>query len=240
MKNQNAEKPSKRRILLVDDHPIVRQGMAQLINGEPDLIVCGEADDAQRALTAVSNLQPDLVIVDITLQGTNGLELIKSIKAAHPEILILVLSMHDESLYAERALRAGARGYVMKKEPPEKAMQGIRQVLKGETYVSEKIGSSFLHQFIYGRSSNKSSPIERLSDRELEVLTLIGRGHGTRHIAEMLNLSVKTIETHRAHLKEKLSLIDAPGLVRFAVEWVICRKRPDWFGRAGRGDQRAG
>ena len=210
----------KANVVIVDDHPIVRQGLAQLLNGEADFMVCGEADNARKAMAAITDLKPDLAIVDITLQGTNGIELIKNIVAQWPELPILVLSMHDESLYAERALRAGAKGYVMKQEATEKLTGALRRILNGQIYVSEKLADKMMRKAIDGKSVQDTSPVAVLSDRELEVLQLIGQGHGTRQIAEDLNLSVKTIESHRAHIKEKLNLKTAPEMVRFAVQWV--------------------
>lgn len=211
---------TKAKVLIVDDHPIVRQGLTQLLNGEADLVVCGEAETARRAMAAITELDPDLAIVDITLQGTNGIELIKNIVAQWPELPILVLSMHDESLYAERALRAGAKGYVMKQEATEKLTGALRRILNGQIYVSEKLADKMMRKAIDGKSVHDASPVSALSDRELEVLQLIGQGQGTRQIAEDLNLSVKTIESHRAHIKEKLNLKTAPEMVRFAVQWV--------------------
>ena len=211
---------SKATVLIVDDHPIVRQGLAQLLNSEPDFIVCGEAESARKAMAAIADLKPDVAIIDITLQGTNGIELIKNIVAQWPELPILVLSMHDESLYAERALRAGSKGYVMKQEATEKLTGALRRILNGQIYVSEKLADKMMRKAIDGKAMQDSSPVSVLSDRELEVLQLIGQGHGTRQIAEDLNLSVKTIESHRAHIKEKLNLKTAPEMVRFAVQWV--------------------
>lgn len=209
----------KLRILIVDDHPIFRQGIAQLINREPDLVVCGEAETTRDALAAIERNPPDLAIVDVSLKGTNGIELMKSIKAQSPDVPVLVISMHDESLYAERALRAGARGYVMKEVAGDEVMTALRKVLQGEIYVSPTIGSQMIRKLVEGREAG-GSVVESLSDRELEVLQLMGRGNGTRQIAELLNLSVKTIESHRAHIKEKLNFKTAPEMVRFAVEWV--------------------
>jgi DNA-binding NarL/FixJ family response regulator len=205
------------RILLVEDHPVMREGLAQLINHESDLSVCGQYDDAARAFAAIATLCPDLAIIDLSLKGSSGLELIKNIRAAHPKIRILVLSMYDESLYAERVLRAGAAGYIMKQEAAEKVLAAVRQVLGGGVYVSEKMSSKLMHQLIGGKPSQSASLMERLSDRELEVFGLIGQGKGTRQIAEQLRLSVKTIESHRAHIKEKLSLKDANELVHTAI-----------------------
>ncbi|MGN6643003.1 MAG: response regulator [Verrucomicrobiota bacterium] len=211
---------SQTRILVVDDHPMMRQGLAQLINNEPDLTVCGEADTAGEALNLVSSSQPDILIADISLPDKNGLELIKDVHVLCPDILILVVSMHDESLYAERVLRAGGRGYVMKQEGGKKLMQAIRQVLSGQIYVSEKMSAKILEIFSGRRNQTGSSPVERLSDREFEVFQMIGEGRGTRQIAEHLHLSVKTVEVHRANIKQKLALKTATDLVRYAVRWV--------------------
>lgn len=199
---------------------MMRQGLAQLINNEPDLTVCGEADTAGEALNLVSSSQPDILIADISLPDKNGLELIKDVHVLCPDILILVVSMHDESLYAERVLRAGGRGYVMKQEGGKKLMQAIRQVLSGQIYVSEKMSAKILEIFSGRRNQTGSSPVERLSDREFEVFQMIGEGRGTRQIAEHLHLSVKTVEVHRANIKQKLALKTATDLVRYAVRWV--------------------
>jgi DNA-binding NarL/FixJ family response regulator len=216
----NASQPAARkrhRIMLVDDHPVMREGLAQLINHESDLSVCGQYEDAAQAFSAIGALAPDLAIIDLSLKGSSGLELVKNIRASHPKLLILVLSMHDESLYAERVLRAGAAGYIMKQEASEKVLGAVRQVLGGGIYVSEKMGSKLMHQLIGGKPSPAASSMERLSDRELEIFGLIGQGKGTRQIAEHLHLSVKTIESHRAHIKEKLHLKDANELVHTAI-----------------------
>jgi len=211
---------SKKRILIVDDHPMMRQGLAQLIGEEADLTICGEAEKASQALGSVGKLKPDLVLADISLPDKNGLELIKDMQAIQPGLSVLVISMHDESLYAERVLRAGGRGYIMKQEGGKKLMAAIRQVLGGQIYVSEKISARILEGFSGRRTSTDGSPVDKLSDRELEVLELIGGGKGTREIAAQLHLSVKTVEVHRAHIKEKLDLKTAPELVRFAVRWA--------------------
>ena len=211
---------NKKRILIVDDHPMMRQGLAQLIGEEADLTVCGVAEKASQALTAVGKLKPDLVLADISLPDKSGLELIKDLRAIQPGLVVLVISMHDESLYAERVLRAGGRGYIMKQEGGKKLMAAIRQVLSGQIYVSEKISARILEGFSGQRAAAGSSPVDKLSDRELEVFQLIGEGIGTREIATQLHLSVKTVEVHRAHIKEKLGLNTAPELVRFAVRWV--------------------
>jgi DNA-binding NarL/FixJ family response regulator len=211
---------AKTRILIVDDHPMMRQGLAQLINNESDLTVCGEAENAGQGLQAISAQKPDLVLADITLPDKNGIELIKDLQALHPELPVLVISMHDESLFAERVLRAGGRGYIMKQEGGKKLMQAIRQVLTGHMYVSEKMSAKILEIFSGRRSETQRSPIERLTDREFEVFQLIGQGKGTRQIAQVLHLSVKTVEVHRLHIKEKLKIEDATALVRYAVRWV--------------------
>ncbi|HEV2330326.1 MAG TPA: response regulator transcription factor [Verrucomicrobiae bacterium] len=218
MKNKSGQ--GKKRILIVDDHPMMRQGLAQLIGAEPDMAVCGEAEDAGRALDAVGDLKPDLVLADISLPGKNGLELIKDFQAIRPGLPVLVISMHDESLYAERVLRAGGRGYIMKQEGGKRLMQAIRQVLDGKIYVSEKISAGILETLSGHRSGAEGSPMEKLSDRELEIFQLIGQGLGTREVAEKLHLSVKTVDVHRANIKAKLKLASARELVRFAVRWI--------------------
>jgi DNA-binding NarL/FixJ family response regulator len=212
----------KYRILIVDDHPLFRHGIGDLINAESDLEVCGEADNSPSALEGIRNLSPDLVTIDISLRGTNGIELLKSIRAEHPKLPLLVLSMHDESLYALRALRAGARGYIMKQEALDRVMSAIRQVLRGELYVSPSMSGRMIEEFVQGGGNNGggSSIADKLTDRELEILQLIGQGHGVQQIARELNLSAKTVETHRAHIKEKLNFQTARELARFAVQWV--------------------
>ena len=209
---------SRHRILIVDDHPMMREGLRTLISRERDLIVCGEAETAGQALDAVANLKPDLVLADITLPGPNGIELIKDICALQQGMLILVISMHDESLYAERVLRAGARGYIMKQESGPTMMQAIRQVLAKRIYLSDKVSARIL-EYVVGKRT-EASPIKRLSDREWEVFQLIGRGRSTVQIAEELHLSPKTVEAHRAHVKEKLDLRTMTELVSFASRWV--------------------
>lgn len=215
-----ASKPGrKKRVMIVDDHPIVRQGIAQLINQEVDLTVCCEAATAQEALDLMKNDEPDIMLVDISLDGVSGIELVKMLKNLHPKTPALVISMHDESLYAERALRAGARGYIMKQEATEKMLTAIRQVLNGDIYLSERIQGKILQRVLSG-DEGALSPIDLLSDRELEVFRLIGHGFATGDIAKELNRSIKTVETHRAHLKDKLSLKNAAELTRYAVQWV--------------------
>jgi DNA-binding NarL/FixJ family response regulator len=210
---------SKKRIFIVDDHPIMRQGLAQLINHEADIEVCGEAADARTALSGVLETKPDLVIIDISLPGKNGLELIKDLKASAERTTMLVHSMHDESLYVERVLRAGAHGYIMKEEGGKKVMDAIRKVLRGEIYVSPEMSGKILEIFS-GRRPSSTDPVEALSDRQFEIFQMIGQGKGTRAIADSLNVSVKTIDAHRAHIKEKLGLKSGNELVRFAVRWV--------------------
>ncbi len=210
----------KIRVFVVDDHPIVRQGLSQLINREPDLLVCGEAEDARTALDALGPAKPDIVIVDVSLDGPDGIELLKTIRSRDSKLPVLMLSMHDESLYAERALRAGANGYIMKQEATERVLIAIRQILSGEVYVSDRMSQKMMQQFIHRSGPAMSSPMAELTDRELEVFRLIGHGHGTRQIAEELHLSVKTVESYYAHIKEKLTLKNARELVQHAVQWV--------------------
>jgi DNA-binding NarL/FixJ family response regulator len=207
-------------ILIVDDHPIVRQGLAQLINEEPDLHVCGQAEDAVEAIQMIGKLEPDLVIVDLSLKNTSGLELIKDIKVRYASLPVLTLSMHDEAIYAERSLRAGARGYIMKHEATDRVVIAIRRVLSGQIYVSEDLAASMVGKLVAGTGDRTKLSVERLSDRELEVFRLIGMGYGTREMAEGLHLSQKTIETYRAHIKEKLHLQDTNELLRTAIQWV--------------------
>ncbi len=209
----------KRKIYIVDDHPIMRQGLGQLINHEPDLQVVGEAEDAASALSGVLETKPDLVIIDISLPGKNGLELIKDIRAVHRTVALLVHSMHDESLYVERVLRAGAQGYIMKHEGGKKVMDAIRKVLSGDIYVSNSMSTKILEIFS-NRRSTTTDPVEALSDRQFEIFQMIGQGRGTRSIAEDLVVSVKTVDAHRANIKEKLGLRTGNELVRYAVRWV--------------------
>ena len=212
---------SKKKIFLVDDHPIVRQGMALFINREADLNVCGEAEDSLSAMHGIPACRPDLVIVDISLNGPDGLDLLKSICIQYPGLPVLILSMHDELIYAERALRAGANGYIMKQEATEKVLIAVRRILNREVYVSDRVANKMLQMYIAGSPSTKQSPVAGLSDRELEVFRLIGEGHSTRQIAEELHLSVKTVESYQAHIKEKLSLRSARELVQHAIQWTI-------------------
>jgi DNA-binding NarL/FixJ family response regulator len=217
--------PGKVRVLLVDDHPIVRQGLSQLVGQEPDMEVCGEAESASAALKAIAALKPTVAVVDLSLKQSSGLELIKDIKVRHPDLPVLVLSMHDESFYAERALRAGARGYMMKEEAAEKIRDGIRRVAGGEVYVSDAMASRLLSTLVSGPRPLGGSGADLLSDRELEVFELIGRGVATRTIAAQLHLSIKTIESHRANIKRKLNLQSATELMQRAMQWVESEKK---------------
>ena len=207
----------KRRVLIVDDHPVFRHGITALINAESDLVVCGEASSSPSALEAMRALQPDVALLDISLPGTNGIELIKLMKAEKPNLPLLMLSMHDESLYALRALRAGALGYVMKAEALTHVLAALRKVLKNEIYVSPEFSQRLIFQAVQSVEGGMGSPVDKLSDRELEVLEMLGRGLGTKGIASELHLSVKTIETHRTALMAKLDLHDVAGLVRYAI-----------------------
>ena len=212
--------PVRKKILLIDDHPFMRMGLAQLINQQPDLVVGGEAGDPAEAARVLDRDLPDLVLTDITMPGRSGLEFIKDLKAARPDLRILVVSMHDELIYAERVLRAGAQGYVMKEAGGEKLLAAIRQVLDGQIYVSSRMSARILESLSGRKPRGSHSPIETLSDREFEVFQMIGQGKITRDIAHQLHLSPKTVDVHRAHLKEKLGLTDATALVRHAVRWV--------------------
>jgi DNA-binding NarL/FixJ family response regulator len=223
-KSQNHTAPRKNRILVVDDHPIVRQGLALLINQEADLVVCGEAEEAMGAMHVLASSKPDILIVDISLSGPDGIDLLKNIRNIYPSLPVLILSMHDESIYAERALRAGANGYIMKQEATEKVLVALRRILGGEIYVSDRIANKMLKHYITGSSTIRQSSIADLSDRELEVFRLIGEGHGTRQIAEELHLSVKTVESYQAHIKEKLSLRSARELMQHAIQWNMNEK----------------
>jgi len=210
----------KKQVLIVDDHPMMREGLAQLINREKDLVVAGEADSAARAIEQTAQLKPDLVIVDITLPGRSGLDLIRDLHAVHPAALVLVVSMHEESLYAERVLRAGGRGYVMKQAGGKKLMEAIRQVLGGQIYVSADTSARILETFSRNNNETPATGVQSLSDREFEIFQLIGQGENTRDIAKKLILSVKTVEVHRLNIKGKLKLATAAELIHFAVRWM--------------------
>jgi DNA-binding NarL/FixJ family response regulator len=215
-----AHEPKRWRVFLVDDHPMMREGMGRLIDGEPDLVYCGGAGNASQAISEIARCQPDIVITDLTMPGRGGLELIKDLKALHSELPVLVFSMHDELFYAERALRAGARGYLMKEAGSGKMLEAIRQVMSGQVCVSPRIAGKILDLFAGQRPRGSQSPIEKLTDREFEVYQLIGGGMTTKEIADQLSLSQKTVAVHRANIKEKLGIASATELVRHAVRWV--------------------
>jgi len=213
--------PNKRsRIFIVDDHPLIREGLVRLLNLQPDLKFCGQAPTAHEALKAIPKLKPDLVILDITLAGSDGMGLIKDMKLRSLKSFILVLSMHDESLYAERALKAGAKGYIMKHQAPKELLKAIHRILDGEIYLSETMEAKMLHKIADSSSSEKAFPEGSLSDRELQTYQLIGQGRGTREIASDLNISPKTVESYRAHIKVKMNLRNAHELTQHAVHWV--------------------
>ena len=219
------EKPSntesvRKKILVVDDHAVMREGLVAQINREPGLIVCGEAENVREAMTAVEKVAPDLVLADITLPGRNGLELIRDLRALRPELPVLVLSMHDASLFAERVLRAGGRGYISKQQSGGQLIQAIRQVLDGRIYLSDDVSTQLLDSLSGPRPAKTLSPVEQLTDRELEVFTLIGQAKETKEITRRLGMSAKTVEAHRASIKRKLKLKTGPELTRHAVLWV--------------------
>lgn len=211
---------ARKGILLVDDHPFMRAGLAHLIDRQADMRVCGEAGNPVEAFRQLKTARPDLVLTDLTMPGRGGLEFIKDLISAEPELTILVISMHDEAVFAERALRAGARGYIMKEAGGENLLAALRQVLRGEVYVSPRMSSRILAGLSGSRPRASRSPIENLTDREFEIFQLIGQGKSTRDIATQLNLSPKTVDVHRSHLKEKLDLKDVTALIRHAVRWV--------------------
>lgn len=217
----------KKRVFVVDDHPVVRQGLAGLIEQESDLEICGEAEDVPQALKLLRDCKADLVIADLSLKHGSGLELITEIRIRFKHLPVLMLSMHDELVYAERVIKAGASGYIMKSEEPEQVIAAIRQVLGGSIYVSDRMASRILRGFAQGRSPESVSSIALLSDREFEVFQLIARGMGTRQVAETLHLSVKTIDTHRQHIKAKLGFKDASELTHFAISWIQSAHFPD-------------
>lgn len=225
MKNRPASKtpppapaPPRKRILIVDDHAIMREGLAEMIGREPDLEVCGQAGDAFTALDLAARTRPDLAVVDISIAGKSGLELIKDLRVAFPQLGILALSAHDETLYAERVLRAGGHGYVMKEEGGARLVAAVRQVLAGEVAVSARVAAKVLNLFSGKRTD--ISPVERLTDRELEVFQLIGQGKETGAIASQLHISAKTVEAHRTHIKEKLQIPTLTALISFAARWT--------------------
>src|SRR6201987_725677 len=217
-KSHSAARPKKQTVFVVDDHPLLRQGLALMLNRETDLTVFGEAEEAQTAMKAIAAKKPDILIADISLNGPDGLDLLKTVRSSYPDLPVLILSMHDESIYAERALRARANGYIMKQEATEKVLTAIRRILAGEIYLSEKMANKLLHQYISRAAWKENSRLAVLSDRELEVFRQIGEGRSTRQIAENLHLSIKTVETYQAHIKEKLSLRTGRELVQHAIQ----------------------
>jgi DNA-binding NarL/FixJ family response regulator len=217
--NPSTNAARKHRIFLVDDHPLVREGLTNLINEQNDLIVCGEAEDSAGAITGITKTRPDVVLVDISLKNESGLELVKNLESQFPLVALIVLSMHDEALYAERALRAGARGYVMKRESTRSVLASIRRVLEGGVYVSERVVNSMARRFSSSPKRVESSPVERLSDRELEIFRLLGQGRTTAQIAEDLHLSLKTVQAYCARAKEKFGVSSLGELLRAAIRW---------------------
>jgi DNA-binding NarL/FixJ family response regulator len=218
---QPVSKKRKLRVLVVDDHPIFREGLAQLINHEPDLAVCATAETAVQALEAAGRLQPDIAVVDVSLKGgRDGMELMKELRARHARLPVLILSMHDESLYAERALRAGARGYITKQETSDKVLVAIRRILGGEVYLSEHMAARMLNRCVGDTARLDASPLERLSDRELQVFRLLGHGRNTRQVADELHVSISTVDSYRANIKTKLGLKNSTELLQHAVHWV--------------------
>lgn len=219
----NTARDRRRRVMLVDDHPIVRQGLRRLIESEQDLEVCGEAETAREAKSMIRDLEPDVVIVDVSLAQGDGLELVKDARAHYPNLPLLVLSMHDEVIYAERMLSAGANGYIMKQAASDQFLVALRRVLEGGIYVSESVGNSMIEKFAAGGAYTPTNPVDGLSNRELQVLHMIGKGLSTRQTAEALNLSIKTVESHRQRIKRKLSLQTSAQLMQYAVNWYAGR-----------------
>jgi DNA-binding NarL/FixJ family response regulator len=217
-KSQSLTRAKKKTVFIVDDHPLLRQGLALLVNRERDLTVCGEAEEAQTAMREITLKKPDILIADISLNGPDGLDLLKNLRMLYPNLPVLILSMHDESIYAERALRARANGYIMKQEATEQVLVAVRRILSGDIYLSDRMANKLLHQYISGASADLNSRLSALSDRELEVFRLIGEGRTTRQIAEKLHLSIKTVETYQAHIKDKLSLHSGRELVQHAIQ----------------------
>jgi DNA-binding NarL/FixJ family response regulator len=221
---QSERQHVKTKIFIVDDHPIVRQGLTQLIYLEEDMIVVGEAANVADAVSGIAKVKPDLALVDISLKGASGIELTKNILDKYPQILVLIISMYDESLYVERALKAGAKGYIMKEEATDHVATAIRRVLGGDIYVSEKWRNKLVHKFINGNTPKNATSSEILSNRELEVLQLVGQGYATRRIATELYLSVKTVESHYANIKNKLNLKNSHELIQYAVKWFLAKE----------------
>ena len=221
--NPKCDLPEAKRIVIVDDHPLFRKGLEELINSEDGFAVCGEAGNTAEAMEIIRKLNPDLAIVDLSLPGANGIELIKNIRAEFSRLPVLVLSMHDESLYALRALRAGAEGYVMKHEAMANVIHAIHEVFNGHPYLSPAMAAQVITKFAHRESEDETDAVERLSDRELEILELIGKGKDVREIAKLLHLSPKTVETHRSHIKDKLDLKNSREVARFALQWLSTR-----------------
>jgi DNA-binding NarL/FixJ family response regulator len=219
--NNKPVKHDVTRILIVDDHPLVRLSLREFIRREKDLEVCGEAEDREQALAAAQATKPHLAIIDLTLKSSNGMELIKDMRDHHPEVQILVLSMHDETIHAERAIRAGARGYITKQEATTKVMVAIRQILAGEIYWSERAAARVASKIAGPARGATDSPVDCLTDRELQVFEMIGSGKSTRQISASLHIDVSTVETYRARIKEKLNLKDSLALLQFAIRWQI-------------------
>ena len=221
--NPKCDPPEAKRIVIVDDHPLFRKGLEELIDSDGTFAVCGEAGNTAEAMEVIRKVNPDLAIVDLSLPGANGIELIKNIRAEFSKLPVLVLSMHDESLYAVRALRAGADGYVMKHEAMANVIQAIREIFNGHPYLSPAMAAQVITKFAHRQAEGVTDAVERLSDRELEILELIGKGHEVRQIAKLLHLSPKTVETHRAHIKDKLDLKNSREVARFAIQWLSAR-----------------
>ena len=219
----SSSKNKKKRVLIIDDHPAMRSGLGLLVKTQPDWEVCGEAGSAREGLDAIQKLKPTLALVDLALPDKSGLELLKDVRASDPDILMLVISSHDENLYAERALRAGARGYVMKEEASEVLIEAIGRVLRGQVYLSQRM-SALMLEMMTGQKKKGLSPLEQLTDRELEVFTLIGEGVTTHDIADRLCISHRTVDAHRAHIRSKLKIPDSNALIRYAVRWVESEK----------------
>jgi DNA-binding NarL/FixJ family response regulator len=226
MTQQQASSQARRKVVVVDDHPVFLRGLVQLIQQESDLVVCGEAETAAQAMQVIAARSPDIVVTDISLKDSDGIELLKDIRAHYPQLPVLMLSLYDETLYAERALRAGARGYIMKQEAADKVMMAIRRVLNGDVFISENLSTKMLSRFTGSKRRKITSPVELLSDRELQVFRLLGHGKSTVQIANQLRRSVSTVETYRANIKLKFKLRNASELVQQAVHWVETEDRP--------------